>query len=119
MEHDQATTTPGQVRPQGEVVELRGGGIWELTTTSGERVVVDRGFRPRGGDIRNRWRRVADEPWRRLFGVRPIDVEIPEPYSVKRWAHVAIGARVEISTGFRDIWRTEAPLVAVRELEEP
>lgn len=43
MEHDHAATTSAA---QGETIELRVGRVWELTTTSGERVAVDRGFRP-------------------------------------------------------------------------
>lgn len=50
-----------------EGVVLRGGNVWELTTETGERVVVDRGFRPRCGDIRNRWRCGPDGLWRRPF----------------------------------------------------
>lgn len=111
MEQDHVATKPG------EVVELRGGRIWELTTESGERVVVDRGFRASGGSIRDHWRIEHGGAWQRLFWVGPVDVEPAESHDGKRRLPVAIGARVEFRTGFRDAWRTETALVAVRELD--
>lgn len=115
MEHDQSH---GALADAGEFVELRGGRVWELRTASGERVVVDRGFRPNGGSTRSRWRQ-RDGSWRRLFGVHPVEAELRQEPSGRQRLCVAIGSRVEVWTGFRDIWRAEAPLVAVWELEDP
>lgn len=99
------------------VVELRGGHVWELTTESGERVVVDRGFRANGGSIRDRWRAGLDGAWQRLFWVGSVDVEPSESHDGKRRLPVEVGKRVELRTGFRDVWRTNTALVAVRELD--
>lgn len=80
-------------------------------------MVVDRGFSANGGSTRSRWGH-DDGPWRRLFGIRPVEAELQqEPSDGKHRLRVVIGARVEVWTGFRDIWRTEQPLVAVREID--
>ena len=98
-----------------EVVELRGGHVWELTTASGERVVVDRGFRANGGSIRDRWRVEPDGAWQRLFWVGSVGAEPAANHDEKRRLPVTIGARIELHTGFRDVWRTDSALVAVWE----
>ncbi|MGW9020461.1 hypothetical protein ACWGOE_03135 [Leucobacter chromiiresistens] len=104
----------------GGTVELRGGRAWELMTTAGERVVVDQGFSANGGSTRKRWRHAGDGSWQRLFGIRPVGAKLSEaPSDDKHRLRVVIGSRIEIWTGFRDVWRTEAPLVAVREFEQP
>lgn len=52
MEHDHTDSATATT----EIVELRGGKIWELTTESGEQMVIDRGFVSNGGSIRDRWK---------------------------------------------------------------
>lgn len=98
-----------------EVVELRGGHVCELTTESGERVVVDRGFSANGGSIRDRWRVEPDGVWQRLFWVGAVGVEPAESQGGKRRLPVEVGKRIELRTGLRNAWQTETALVAVRE----
>lgn len=86
-----------------EVVELRGGHVWELLTDSGERVVVDRGFVRNGGSIRDRWRIGPDGSWQRLFWVGTVDAGPSESHDGKRRLPVELGKRVELRTGLRDV----------------
>ncbi|KAB1661917.1 hypothetical protein F8O07_08560 [Pseudoclavibacter sp. CFCC 13796] len=52
MEHDHTDSATATT----EIVELRGGKIWELTTESSEQMVIDRGFASNGGSNRDRWK---------------------------------------------------------------
>lgn len=99
------------------LVELRGGRIWELLDADGERVVIDRGLRPRGGSIRNRWRVRDEGRWRPLFAVYPLGIETPEASDGRRHLYVAMGTPARLLEGMSTFWTT-APLVAVHELAD-